>query len=331
MKINSAQLKEISRKLRGIGGELFNFDGKVAYSKVDNLDVIVEFPLEGVTPFGVSAEKFSQIVARLEGDVDLSASEQKLTLKSKKSKLTLPITDARPAIKILQQNSLITVQQDSLIIALNFALQASVRSLTHSYSGAVSFSKKCAAGSDGVRLSVALTGEGPDEPFVIPAPAAEALKIFHIPQLNIGQDEQNMYFIGGDTTLIARRYVRAFPPFEKLIPDSTILNFEFNRDELLNGLKSLNPLAEEKQKIMLTISGDECIMNLASQQGSGDVTIPASGADDFLPFEALLPFEFVQDFVESVRGPAIFLRCNSEKGSFLLESGKFKLIIAGSR
>lgn len=71
MKINSAQLKEMSRKLRGIGGELFNFDGKVAYSKVDNLDVIVEFPLEGVTPFGVSAEKFSQIVARLDGDVDV--------------------------------------------------------------------------------------------------------------------------------------------------------------------------------------------------------------------------------------------------------------------
>lgn len=331
MKIPANSLKELSRKLRGVGGELFNFDGKLAYSKVDNLDVVVDFPLDCATPFAVSAEKFSQIAARLEGDVDLSTSESKLTLKSKKSKLTLPITEARPAIKIPQQNSLITVQQDSLTIALNFALQASVRSLTHSYSGAVSFSKKCAAGSDGVRLSVALTGEGPDEPFVIPAPAAEALKIFHTPQLDIGQDEQNMYFIGGDTKLIARRYVKSFPLFEKLIPESNKFNFEFNRDEVLNGLKSLAPLTEEKSKIFLTIGDSSVILSLTSQQGEGSIEIPASGGDTFIPFECSLSFEFVQDFVESVRGPAIFLRCNSEKGSFLLESGKFKLIIAGSR
>lgn len=331
MKINSAQLKEISRKLRGIGGELFNFDGKVAYSKVDNLDVIVDFPLECAAPFAVSAEKFSQVVARLEGEVSFELLESKVSLKSKKSKITLPISEARPCTQKEDNRSQNEYRLSELLPALNFALQASVRSVMQSYSGAVSFSKRCAAGSDGFRLSVSETGAGPEEAYVIPAPAVEALKIFTAPQLSISQDEQNMYFIGGDTKLIARRYVRAFPPFEKLIPTSTTLNFEFKRDELLNGLKSLNPLAEEKQKIMLTISGDECIMNLASQQGSGDVTIPASGADDFLPFEALLPFEFVQDFVESVRGPAIFLRANTEKGPFLLESGKFKLIIAGSR
>lgn len=255
-----------------------------------------------------------------------------LCFKAKRSKLKLNTLAAKPLPTYGNYSGpLVSLDLRSFREVLASILQATVRNELHSYSGVVQLSNKFVASSDGVRLAVCEFPNDLSETLIIPVKAAEALKLFTIDTIRVGQDEQNMYFIGGDTTLIARRYVRAFPPFEKLIPDSTILNFEFNRDELLNGLKSLNPLAEEKQKIMLTISGDECIMNLASQQGSGDVTIPASGADDFLPFEALLPFEFVQDFVESVRGPAIFLRCNSEKGSFLLESGKFKLIIAGSR
>lgn len=332
MKIPANSLKELSRKLRGIGGELFNFDGKLAYSKVDNLDVVVDFPLDCTAPFAVSAEKFSQIAVRLDSEVDFTTTESKLVLKTKKSKLTLPITEARPAIKILQQNSLITVQQDTLISALNYALQATAAGSFFNYSGAVQLSSKYAAGTDGSRLAVCESGGGPSISIVIPAPAAQSLKIFTGKTISISENEQNHYFQADGTTLIARKLVKVFPDYEKLIPANTKFNFEFVREEMLSGLKSISPLAEEKVKIVLTCEDDVCIISLTSQIGSGDVTIPVLGSEVFLPtFSASLPFHFLMDFVESVRGPAIFLRCNSEKGSFLLESGKFKLIIAGSR
>jgi len=328
MKIHSDKLKELSRKLRGVGGELFNFDGKLAYSKVDNLDILVDFPLECAAPFAVSTEKFGQLVARLEGDCELEITTTKIIIKAKKSKLTLPITEARPAIEV-QPNNLITVQRDNLITALNYALQATESGSFFNYSGAVQLSKRCAAGTNGYRLAVCESGGGPEIPMILPVPAVQALKVFTGKTISIGEDSNNQYFQSDGTTIIARRLVKAFPPYENLIPSSTKLNFEFVREELSSALKSLAPLAEEKSKILLTISDESAIISLASQQGEGNVEIPASGGDTFIPFECSLPFEFVRDFVESVRGPAIHLRCNSEKGSFLLESEKFKLIIAG--
>lgn len=330
MKIPAAQLKELSRKLRGVGGELFNFDGKLAYSKVDNLDVVVDFPLDCATPFAVSAEKFSQIAARLEGECDLSTSESKLTLKSKKSKLTLPITEARPAIKIPTELFGNLLETAKLLPALNYAIQATESGSFFNYSGAVQLSKNYAAGTEGKRLAVCESGGGPSIPIILPVPAVQALKIFTGKTISISQNEQNQYFQEDGCTLVARRLVKAFPDYEKLIPVNTNLNFSFVKIDLISGLKTIVPLAGENQKINLTIDETECILSLDSQQGTGDVTIPASGGDTFLPFCASLPLSFLQDFAESVKED-IKLGCNSEKGPFLLESGKFKLIIAGSR
>ena len=67
MKIAADQLKELSKKLRGLGGELFNFNGTQAYTSVPNLDLVVDFKTDA--GFAVSGEKFSQIVARLNGEV----------------------------------------------------------------------------------------------------------------------------------------------------------------------------------------------------------------------------------------------------------------------
>ena len=327
MKLSSDTLKELSRKLRGVGGELFNFNGLQANSSVPNLDIFVEFKTD--KPFAVDAEKFSQVVSRLDGEVDFTITESKCVLKTKRSKLSLPISEARPAI-CPKHEKLITVQHDKLMPALNYALQATMRGSFFSYNGAIALGKH-AAGSDGKRLAFAEFDGGLPEQIILPVPAVEALKAFSGPAIQIGQNEQNIYFHDGDTALVARRLVKAFPDYEKLIPASTKYNFSFDTNELKNALKSLKPIIAENGRICLTLTDDSCMISAASESGDGDVQIAAQGGDAFLEFRCELTYEYLADFCESVRGPAILLGANSEKGPFLLESGKFKLIIAGSR
>lgn len=328
MKIPSSELKELSRKLRGVSGELFNFNGLQAYTSVPNLDIVVDFKVD--KPFAVSADKFSQIIVRLDGECTMELTTAKLIIMAKRSKLSIPITDPKPVVQMCTTPETCTLECKMLFPALNYALQATQRGSFFNYSGAVALGNY-AAGTDGKRMACAKFDGGPSEQIILPVPAVEALKIFEkCPVISIGQNESNLYFHSDGTTLIARRLVKAFPDYEKLIPAKTTYNFTFDNNELKNALKSLKPLAVENQRISLTITDDSAIISLDSEAGSGDVQIPASGGDTFLPYSCQLSYEYLADFVESVTGE-IKLGSNTENGPFLLEAGKFKLIIAGSR
>lgn len=74
MKVQAAQLQNIAKVLGTVKAEQFLFAGQNAYSIGQNIQVIVLLPNELGT-FGVSADRFKQLVDRLAGEVEIYLEE----------------------------------------------------------------------------------------------------------------------------------------------------------------------------------------------------------------------------------------------------------------
>ena len=271
MKIDAGRLKTLVRKLSVLSGDLFVFDSEAAYSSAPNLNLQVKFAWEGITPFGINAQKLSQLAGRLEGNIELHIDEKKLYIKAYKSKLTLPLI-AEPRIPICTlPNKSITFPRQELLDALNFALQATQREQLINYSGSVQLSSSYAAGSDGRRLAAVLIQDGPVNPLLLPVAAVNALKALDGKTVQISDDQQNIYFQSDDSIIVARKLAKDFPAFEKLIPTSLKYQWKFKRDELLNALRGIAPLIENTFR--LTANCDSAILSVNGSSGSGEIQI----------------------------------------------------------
>jgi DNA polymerase III sliding clamp (beta) subunit (PCNA family) len=333
MKIPAEQLKRLVRKLSVLGGDLFVFDGSAAHSSAPNLNLIVQFKTDFPIPCAVNSVKFSQLAGRLEGDVDLTVSDSKLILKTKRSKLTLPLV-AEPRTPICPHlDKTIDFLSQDLLDALNFALQATQREQLINFSGSVQLGSRYAAGSDGRRLAAVLIEGGPANPLLLPVAAVNALKALDGKTVQISDDEQNIYFQSDDSIIVARKLAKNFPAFEQLIPKELYFRWKFKRDELLNALRGIAPLIENT--FSLTAKGDSCILNVNGSSGSGEVQISASQLAPDSTFEdasftGIYRHDFMIDFVETVGGDVV-LGANKEGGPTLLECGNKKLIMIAQR
>jgi len=331
MKVAAQILKNCLKKLSVLQSDLYVLDGEKIYATAPNLILAVDFKSDlGVC--GVAAQKFGQIVARLDGEIDLTINESKLTIKAKRSKLTLPLV-AEPRIpKYTLPTTNIPLSYPEIHGALMYALQATESGQFFSYTGTVQLSKNYAAGSDGKRLACSDVN-GPANTLLLPVPAVQALKALEGKTLKVSEDEQNLYFQSEDATLVSRKLAKSFPDFAKLLPKELNYKYKFDREELNNALRGLAPLADDK--ILLTFENGVAILSVDSNLGSGTTNL---AAEQIVPdplfedvkFSGNFTFSHIQDFVESVNGEITF-GANGEKGPVLLESGNKKLIMAAQR
>lgn len=332
MKTAAQSLKNTLKKLSVLQSDFYVLDGEKIYATAPNLTLAVELKSDlGICAVG--AQKFSQLIARLEGDIELHIIHPKLCIRSSKSKLALPLIAEPRVPKYTIPTNCTQLAYRETIDALNYALQATESGSMFNYTGTVQLSKEYAAGSDGKRLAVCSVLNGPANPLLLPVATVQALKALEGDALSISEDETNLYFQAKDATLVARKLAKMYPDFSKLLPKELNYKYLFNREELRNALRGLAPLVEDR--INLTMNSDSCILSLDSKLGSGVVNIAAEQITpdplfDTPQFSGNFTFSHILDFVESVNADVLF-GANNEKGPVLLESGKYKLIMGATR
>jgi DNA polymerase-3 subunit beta len=174
--------------------------------------------------------------------------------------------------------------------------------------------------TDGVRLSlqrnVFKTKEGLKKPIVVPARIIrelltikedeDAVKVF------ISEENNQILFAQGETTLVGRLIGAEYPDYQKIIPQRFDTKTNFNRDELLNAIKICSVFARETANIIkFTIKKEKMIVSANSPAvGEDNVEVEAktNGEENEIAFNAKYLLDILtavnkEDLVFEMTGP----------------------------
>ncbi|MGA2911778.1 MAG: DNA polymerase III subunit beta [Candidatus Levyibacteriota bacterium] len=174
--------------------------------------------------------------------------------------------------------------------------------------------------TDGVRLSlqrnVFKTKEGLKKPIVVPARIIrelltikedeDAVKVF------ISEENNQILFAQGETTLVGRLIGAEYPDYQKIIPQRFDTKTNFNRDELLNAIKICSVFARETANIIkFTIKKEKVIVSANSPAvGEDNVEVEAktNGEENEIAFNAKYLLDILtavnkEDLVFEMTGP----------------------------
>jgi DNA polymerase III sliding clamp (beta) subunit (PCNA family) len=346
VKIAAQILKEATRILNTVKADSFSFAGSAVYAVSQNITVCVHCPDIGV--FGVGSEKFSQIIARLDGDLDISllnglGSEElnqtlttQIVIKAKRSKLKLPLLAAPQVPKIILPNSAVAVldlkQFNEMV---SYAASASETRQNFSYTGAINLSgngqKISAVGTDGKRLAVIdVENPAPRFSFIMPVPVIPVIKALRGETVSVYQDTTNLYFQSGGATIVARQLAKTFPSHESIIAKSFSIRSKIPVQEMKDALRRIQPVVAENDIITLTVTDTQCILYVVGNLGTAEDEIPATSIESdplFDTFKFAIKHHQLQDFFNEVSGDVV-LNANAEGAPIYLEAGARKLLCA---
>jgi len=152
--------------------------------------------------------------------------------------------------------------------------------------------------TDGVRLSlqknVFKTKKGFKKPIVVPARIIKELLLIKededLVRVFISQENNQILFTQGETTLVGRLIGAEYPDYQKIIPQRLDTKIDLNRNELLNAIKICSVFARETANIVkFTIKKEKMIISANSPAvGEDNVEIEAktTGEENEIAFNA---------------------------------------------
>jgi DNA polymerase-3 subunit beta len=168
------------------------------------------------------------------------------------------------------------------------------------------------AATDSYRLSVketALENDLPELEAIVPARAlGELARIAQgAGEIQLGVDENHVFFATDDAWLTTRRIDGQFPNYKQLIPEAFEYEVTLPREELLDVVRRVGVMAQRNSPLRLRFAEGELTVSAQTQDvGEARETIPAAFAGE--PLEIGFNAEFLRDGIESVAGDEVQLR-----------------------
>jgi DNA polymerase III subunit beta len=168
------------------------------------------------------------------------------------------------------------------------------------------------AATDSYRLSVketALENDLPELEAIVPARAlGELARIAQgADEVQLGVDENHVFFVTGGAWLTTRRIDGQFPNYKQLIPEAFEYEVTLPREELLDVVRRVGVMAQRNSPLRLRFADGELTVSAQTQDvGEARETIPAAFAGE--PLEIGFNAEFLRDGIESVAGDEVQLR-----------------------
>ena len=142
-------------------------------------------------------------------------------------------------------------------------------------------------------------------------------------------DESQVVFEGGDVVLVGRLIEGKFPPYEKVIPQSSSTKATVDKDEFIQNIRLANVFAKDQSNIV-TLSVEGASLKLISKTagvGEGEFVLDCekTGEDNRIAFNV----RYVLDALKNLEGERITLEINGPLQPALLTDNKksFKHVI----
>jgi DNA polymerase III subunit beta len=168
------------------------------------------------------------------------------------------------------------------------------------------------AATDSYRLSVKeteLENDLPELEAIVPARAlGELARIAQgADEIQLGVDENHVFFATDGAWLTTRRIDGQFPNYKQLIPEAFEYEVTLPREELLDVVRRVGVMAQRNSPLRLRFAEGELTVSAQTQDvGEARETIPAAFAGE--PLEIGFNAEFLRDGIESVAGDEVQLR-----------------------
>jgi DNA polymerase-3 subunit beta len=168
------------------------------------------------------------------------------------------------------------------------------------------------AATDSYRLSVketALENDLPELEAIVPARAlGELARIAQgADEIQLGVDENHVFFATDGAWLTTRRIDGQFPNYKQLIPEAFEYEVTLPREELLDVVRRVGVMAQRNSPLRLRFAEGELTVSAQTQDvGEAREMIPAAFAGE--PLEIGFNAEFLRDGIESVAGDEVQLR-----------------------
>jgi DNA polymerase-3 subunit beta len=283
-------------------------DGKLIISATDleigiSSSIPVNIETEGRTT--IPAKNFSDLLTNLGSQkITLHLDGDTLTLKGEKINASFQTMPAEDFPKLYEEKGeeLTTLKKTEIeenVLRVVFA--AAQDSNRPALSGILLDDDKnmvTMVATDGVRLSlqknVFKTKEGLKKPIVVPARIIrELLSIKEdegVVRVFISEENNQILFAQGETTLVGRLIGAEYPDYEKIIPAQFETKTDLNREQLLNAIKICTVFARETANIIkFTLKKDKLIVSANSPSvGEDNVEVEAKtiGEENEIAFNA---------------------------------------------
>lgn len=259
----------------------------------------------------VPARTFSEIITNLQSEqVKLESHEEILKIKTDTTTVDLSgmNTSDFPDVPSQIPDSAVFIPVSEFIEALTQVSFAASRDETRPQLTGILFimesgSLKLVA-SDGFRLSqktIQVPTNAKSKKVIIPKnillELQKGIKDEDELKLFINEEDNEVLFTSSDCVFSSRVIEGEFPNFERIIPKSSSVTANFDKDEFAKVIKVASVFARDTANIvMLKVNeGSLSVRSESSRSGRGEATIPAKVEGD--PVEISFNFKFIEDFL----------------------------------
>lgn len=347
MNIPAPELKAAIRRLGASKSDTLFLDTRkgLFISQDPELTIVVQCEklqdeLGGV--FAVNARKFTTVVNRMSGTVELTPGKA-LTLKSAKAKVEIELMAGKAPVVGTPKN-LISLPLTTIKSLLSYAAIAADTNKAAEYGGVVQLSSINgggfkAAGTDNGRLafSSAATDNYCKTPvtYIIPLPAVAALERLEGDEFQAAESDIHFYFADKTTSIFARKLAKPFPDYEAFLPKEFKFAATVDSAGLKEVLRTVEPMVPAEGAHAVTVHFLDGSLRVSANSGgtAEDETAytqvkPDPIFDDNFEFKTRMNFKHLLEFVNAVSGEILF-QGNSDDSPVVLESGGKKLMAAG--
>lgn len=314
-------------------------DKKGFYLKVTDLQlgIIIKIPAkinkEGSVT--VPGKQFIEAVSNLPKDkLLISEDKESLKLSIRGNKLTFQTLSAMEFPELLKTKgekiiSLKKTAFDKLFDHLSFS--ASTDDIRPHLTGVYIVKKEKVVEmvtTDGYRLTVKAADSSSvvriEDPMIISIEAiSEAINIKSEEiDMYINLEESQVVFEGGDVVLVGRLIEGKFPPYEKVIPQTSATKATVDKDEFIQNIKLANVFAKDQSNIVnLSVEKDGLkLSSKTSGVGEGEFILDCekTGEDNKIAFNV----RYVLDALRNFEGNKITLEINGPLQPALLTDNK---------
>ena len=344
MKILSNQLKALLKKLGSARSENLYLDSRRMVAWDSDLLVLVN---QGVVdgPVTINLRKFSSVVSRLSGEIDLAVSDKGLSLKSARASVLLERVAAKPPahqiVKLSLSLPLATVKS-----LLSYAITSADPNKAVDGGGVVQIStlakgiedntivKLRSVGTNTIRLALAEADTTQEQPFSLNIPLAAAIAIQGLDGeiLGVAETEKLFVFSAGDVEITAVKLAKPYPNYGAYIPKEFKYQFEIPAEAAKQALRVVEPLIEnDENACVVHFLDNSMVVRSIGGGGSAEdaletVQVKPDPVFDAVDFRILLNHRYLADFFGAVTGSVTFEANGPDKPVILRVPGKTLLI-----
>lgn len=305
MKITAAELKKSLKVFGPIRTESYQIGEHGVSAQDPDAWVIADSPLSGLEGcFSVNGKKLGQVVNRMSGEIEITKEDRKLTLRSAKAKVDLEVQNIKPLKIPAVPEKLQVLGAEAFKKALTVAVGSASPNKSAAFGGVVQIQTLPMGieettpqgyrivGTDGNVLTVAVVNNKTEVEFkvLLNLAAAAVVQIMDGETVSFGETNTNLWFKAGVVTLFASKPTQIYPDFEKVISVQPKLRFQFNSEEWLSALRTVEPLMDDSvDNGAFTVQMADGVVQLGSIGGA---------ATDEATYEQIQPDPIFEDAVK---------------------------------